>query len=155
MTGREKEEEKDDKRAKRRKASRWHPLRKMATFLLTSKESSVLEMKIHPLVPWTSSSVRRSSSSPRGCRRWIAKPRSPWMAIPTTFPSAHHHLWWCRSKTFRPRPRPSHGTTVSIECSSEGEALLPLDLGFPQLRSRPSPQALVQTFPRLDWEEGG
>lgn len=50
MMERERGEEKDDKRPGHRKASPWHPLREMMTFLLTSKESSVLEMKIHPLV---------------------------------------------------------------------------------------------------------
>lgn len=154
MTGREKEEEKYDKRPGHRRASPWHPLREITTFLLTSKGSSVLEKNDHPLVRWTSSSVRRSSFSPRACLRWIAKPRSPWREILKTFPSAHHHLWWYRSQTFRPGPRPSHGTTLSIECSPEREVLLSWGLDFPQLRSRSSPQALVQTFPRLEWEEG-
>lgn len=50
MTGREKEEGKYDNWPEHRRASPWHPLREMKTFLPTSKGSSVLEKKIHPLV---------------------------------------------------------------------------------------------------------
>lgn len=51
MTGRGNEEEKYNKRPEHRRASPWDPLREMTTFLLTSKGSSVLEKKIHSLVP--------------------------------------------------------------------------------------------------------
>lgn len=50
VTTRQEKEEMDGKRPAHRKASPWHPFREMTTFLPTSKESSVLEMKIHPLV---------------------------------------------------------------------------------------------------------
>lgn len=50
MTGREKKEERSGKRPEHRRASPWHPLREMTAFLPTSKGSSVLEKKIHPLV---------------------------------------------------------------------------------------------------------
>lgn len=47
---RQEKAEMDGKRPVHRKASPWHPFWELTTFLLTSKESSVLEMKIHPLV---------------------------------------------------------------------------------------------------------